>query len=67
MQMQSDAATAASPPLFGQFLERWSEEFYFLFRLFFAFFAFLHGIQKAFLLWGFPADHPLGVKVDIAG
>ena len=33
----------------------------------FAFLLALHGAQKAFLLWGFPADHPLGIRVDIAG
>ena len=67
MEIKSERAPLGSPPLFGNILERWSEEFYLLFRLVFAFLAALHGAQKAFLLWGFPADHPLGVKVDIAG
>ena len=38
-----------------------------MFRLIFAFIVALHGAQKAFLLWGFPAAPPLGVLVDIAG
>ena len=54
-------------PIFGQFLARYTDEFYLVFRLLFAFIVALHGAQKAFLMWGFPADHPLGWKVDVAG
>ena len=53
----------------GNVLTRFTEEFYLLFRLGFAFIVGLHGFQKAFLLWGFPAGaNPdgLGVLVDIA-
>ena len=53
--------------IFGRFFGRYVDEFYLLFRLIFAFLVALHGAQKAFLLWGFPAAHPLGVLVDIAG
>lgn len=67
MKFAIEPDVSQSAPFFGRYLERWSEEFYFLFRLLFAFFALLHGMQKAFLLWDFPADHPLGVRVDIAG
>ncbi len=54
--MQSGSSSGSSA-MFG----------YFLFRLLFAFLLFLRGIQKAFLVWGFPANHPLGIRVDIAG
>ena len=53
--------------IFGQFLPRFTDEFYLIFRLIFAFLVLLHGMQKAFLMWGFPADHPLGALVDVAG
>ncbi len=59
--------SSASEGIFGKFLPRYTDEFYLLFRLVFAFLVALHGAQKAFLLWGFPADHPLGALVDIAG
>ena len=55
--------------VFGKVIERFTEEFYLLFRLGFAFIVGLHGFQKAFLLWGFPAGaNPdgLGSLVDIA-
>ena len=52
---------------FGGILVRYVDELYLLFRLVFAFLVALHGAQKAFLLWGFPAEHPLGALVDIAG
>ena len=52
---------------FGRFFTPYRDEFYLLFRLIFAFLVALHGAQKAFLLWGFPAQHPLGAYVDIAG
>ena len=53
--------------LLGRYFLRYTDEFYLLFRLVFAFIVSLHGAQKAFLLWGFPAAHPLGARVDIAG
>ena len=53
--------------LIGRYLLRYQDEFYFLFRLIFSFIVILHGIQKAFLQWGFPANHPLDPLVDIAG
>ncbi len=55
--------------IFGSILERYTEEFYLLFRLGFAFIVGLHGFQKAFLLWGFPAaanPDGMGTFVDIA-
>ena len=58
------------PAIFGGILERYADEFWLLFRVIFAILVFLHGIQKAFLLWGFPAGaNPggLGALVDIAG
>ena len=45
----------AQPGIFGGILERYADEFWLLFRVIFAILVFLHGIQKAFLLWGFPA------------
>lgn len=53
--------------MFGRFFTPNLDIFYLLFRLIFAFIVALHGAQKAFLLWGFPAAHPLGIRVDIAG
>ena len=53
--------------VFGQVLARYFDELYLVFRLVFSFLVALHGAQKAFLLWGFPAAHPLGALVDIAG
>ena len=58
------------PGIFGGILERYADEFWLLFRVIFAILVFLHGIQKAFLLWGFPAGaNPggLGALLDIAG
>lgn len=58
------------PAIFGRFLERYTDGFWALFRVMFALLVFLHGIQKVFLLWGFPAAaNPggWGVAVDIAG
>ena len=40
--------------IFGRFFLRYTDEFYLLFRLIFAFIVSLHGAQKAFLMWGFP-------------
>ena len=51
----------------GQILGRYFDELFLVFRLVFAFLVALHGAQKAFLLWGFPAAHPLGALVDLAG
>ena len=48
--------------LFGHF----TEEFYLLFRLIFAFIVALHGAQKAFGLWGFPVPAPMPI-VNVAG
>ena len=59
-----------SNSLFGRFFAPFKDEFYLLFRLAFAALVFLHGIQKAFLLWGFPAGanpNGLGALVDAAG
>ena len=56
--------------IFGGILGRFTDEFYLLFRLIFAFLVALHGSQKAFLLWGFPAGanpNGLGTLLDIAG
>ncbi len=56
--------------IFGRILGKFTDEFYLLFRLGFAFIVFLHGIQKAFLLWDFPAGaNPDGIgtwQVDVA-
>ena len=58
----------AQPGVFGGILERYADEFWLLFRVIFALIVFLHGIQKAFGLWGFPSGaHPLSPMVDIAG
>ncbi len=57
-------------PIFGNIFERFTDEFYLLFRLGFAVLVGLHGAQKAFLLWDFPAGanpNGLGTLVDIAG
>ena len=59
--------TTSDTSVFGRFLLRYTDEFYLVFRLLFAFIVSLHGAQKALLMWGFPADHPLGARVDIAG
>lgn len=55
--------------IFGRFLQPHTDEFYLLFRLAFAVLLGLHGAQKAFLLWDFPADanpNGMGALVDIA-
>ena len=67
MKMDNELQPMGSSPLFGNVFLRYVEEFYLGFRLLFAFLLALHGAQKAFLLWNFPADHPLGWKVDVAG
>ena len=55
--------------IFGRFLEPNADGFYLLFRLAFAVLLGLHGAQKAFLLWDFPAGanpNGMGALVDIA-
>ena len=50
------AANTTPPPdtsIFGRYFLRFTDEFYLLFRLIFAFMVFLHGAQKAFI-WNFP-------------
>ena len=54
----------------GRYFGPLSDEFYLLFRIVFAVLVGLHGAQKAFLLWDFPAGanpNGLGTLVDIAG
>ncbi len=54
----------------GRYFGPLSDEFYLLFRIIFAVLVGLHGAQKAFLLWDFPAGanpNGLGTLVDIAG
>ena len=46
-------APAAESAFLGRFFRRYTDEFYLLFRLIFAFLVFLHGAQKAFV-WNFP-------------
>ena len=56
--------------IFGRFLQPHTDEFYLLFRLAFAVLLGLHGAQKAFLLWDFPAGanpNGMGALVDLAG
>ncbi len=68
--MATNNATPADTSIFGRIFVRFTDEFYLLFRLLFALLVFLHGIQKAFLLWNFPAGanpNGLGALVDLAG
>lgn len=68
--MSTNNATTADTSIFGRILARFTDEFYLVFRLIFALLVFLHGIQKAFLLWNFPAGanpNGLGALVDLAG
>ncbi len=56
--------------IFGRILQPHTDGFYLLFRLAFAVLLGLHGAQKAFLLWDFPAGanpNGMGALVDIAG
>ena len=58
------------PGIFGRYIQPYTDELFLLFRLGFATLVGLHGAQKAFLLWDFPADanpNGLGTLVDIAG
>ena len=60
----------ADESFFGRVFLPYQDEFYLLFRIIFSILVFLHGIQKAFLLWDFPAGanpNGLGLFVDIAG
>ena len=50
----TDRAQEPAASIFGRLFLRFTDEFYLLFRLIFAFLVALHGTQKAFLLWGFP-------------
>lgn len=58
----NNPAPASDTAIFGRFFLRYTDEFYLLFRLIFAFMVFLHGAQKAFY-WNFPA--PGGPAPDI--
>ncbi|MXW41873.1 MAG: DoxX family protein [Acidimicrobiia bacterium] len=51
----------------GQFFGAHFAELYLIFRVGFAIMTLMHGLQKTFLLWGFPADQDLDPAVDIAG
>ena len=58
------------PGIVGRYIQPYTDEFYLFFRLAFATLVGLHGAQKAFLLWDFPAGanpNGLGTLVDIAG
>ena len=64
------AENAPAPGILGGFFEPLTDHFYLLFRLAFALLVGMHGAQKAFLLWGFPAGanpNGLGALVDVAG
>ena len=61
--MATNNATPADTSIFGRIFVRFTDEFYLLFRLIFAFLVALHGAQKAFQMWGFPA--PGGPAPDI--
>lgn len=51
--MATNNATQTDTSIFGRIFVRFTDEFYLLFRLIFAFLVFLHGSQKAFA-WNFP-------------
>ena len=64
------ADSAQEQGFFGRYIQPYTDEFYLIFRLAFAVLVGLHGAQKAFLLWDFPAGanpNGLGLLVDIAG
>ena len=66
--MTEDSVQGAG--IFGRTLQPRTDGFYFLFRLAFAALLGLHGAQKAFLLWDFPAGanpNGMGALLDIAG
>ena len=58
--MATNNATQADTSIFGRIFVRFTDEFYLLFRLIFAFLVSLHGAQKAFQMWGFPPPGPGG-------
>ncbi len=69
MSASTGAGSADQPEgggIFGRFFLSFTDEFYLLFRLIFAFLAALHGAQKAFGLWGFPVPAPMPI-VNVAG
>ncbi len=51
----------------GQFFGPHFADLWLIFRVGFAIMTAMHGIQKTFLLWNFPADQDLDPWVDIAG
>ena len=51
--MATNTTAPADASIFGRIFSRYTDEFYLLFRLIFAFLVFLHGAQKAFA-WNFP-------------
>lgn len=57
--MVTNSVTPADTSIFGRIFGRFTDEFYLLFRLIFAFMVFLHGAQKAFA-WNFPPPGPGG-------
>ena len=57
---------AADSGIFGKLFFNFTDEFYLLFRLIFAFIVALNGAQKAFGLWGFPMPAPVPI-VNVAG
>ena len=65
------ATNAGSQPsdngIFGRLFGPFTEEFYLVFRLIFAFLVALHGAQKAFGLWGFPGPNSPPPIVNVAG
>jgi uncharacterized membrane protein YphA (DoxX/SURF4 family) len=66
--MTEDSVQGAG--IFGRILQPRTDGFYLLFRLAFAVLLGLHGAQKAFLLWDFPAGanpNGMGALVDLAG
>ena len=65
-QMETGVMTGENvqePGIFGRYFQPYTDEFYLLFRLVFATLVGLHGAQKAFLLWNFPA----GAESERAG
>lgn len=52
--MATNSLAQGDSSIFGRVFLRFSDEFYLLFRLIFAFLVSLHGAQKAFQMWGFP-------------
>jgi len=57
--MATNNAAPADTSIFGRIFVRFTDEFYLLFRLIFAFLVFLHGAQKSFA-WNFPPPGPGG-------